>query len=314
MTHSPPAPVLPFPIYQPSPLLERYLLYDVDIISWLRKTHNILGVLIGSLPQSPSQNVFLGLPVELQSEEARFLVDKGLAFVIIDLDRHNADFAARNSDTVQDVKARLQRERLEIAKTIRDRRQKRANKASKGKGKQSMVYGPDEIAIRAEIREVNRTATDLSGTVQNHPATAEVQSWSVTPSSSTHMLSSRSSGPSSTIPKVDASSYALFKHLHGRGYFITPGLRFGCQFSVYPGDPLRFHSHFLAISADWYEEIDLLHLVGGGRLGTGVKKGWMIGGVEPEDTGETRNQTAQQDKADESPPLVRTFCIEWGGM
>lgn len=51
---------------------------------------------------------------------------------------------------------------------------------------------------------------------------------------------------------------------------------------MYPGDPLRFHSHFLVVGLDWEEEFDLLDLIGGGRLGTGVKKGWLIGGVEGE--------------------------------
>ena len=97
---------------------------------------------------------------------------------------------------------------------------------------------------------------------------------------------------------------------------MTPGIRFGCQFSVYPGDPLRFHSHFLAMSADWDEEFGLLDLVGGGRLGTGVKKGWLIGGVEEKDTeqGALEMSEAAATGADDHKANVKTFCIEWGGM
>jgi tRNA-splicing endonuclease subunit Sen34 len=97
------------------------------------------------------------------------------------------------------------------------------------------------------------------------------------------------------------SSYPLFAYLHARSYFITPGLRFGCDYTVYPGDPLRFHSHFLAVGYDWDEDIPLMDLVGGGRLGTGVKKGFLIGGKGP-------TESAEEDAG------VRTFCIEWGGM
>jgi len=79
-----------------------------------------------------------------------------------------------------------------------------------------------------------------------------------------------------------------------------PGLRFGCDYNVYPGDPLRFHSHFAAVSYEWDEEICLLDLIGGGRLGTRVKKGFLIGGDDVEET--SKDNT------------VRTFCIEWGGM
>ena len=51
----------------------------------------------------------------------------------------------------------------------------------------------------------------------------------------------------------------------------------------------------------WEEEIDLLDLVGGGRLGTGVKKGFLIGGVSGRGAGDGEEE-------------VRTFCVEWGGM
>ena len=70
------------------------------------------------------------------------------------------------------------------------------------------------------------------------------------------------------------------------------------------------------MSAGWDEEIDLLDLVGGGRLGTGVKKGWLIGGMEekvPEgEGGEGSGGGAKKGGDDEA--RVRTFCIEWGGM
>ena len=86
---------------------------------------------------------------------------------------------------------------------------------------------------------------------------------------------------------------------------------------MYPGDPLRFHSHFLANGLGWDEEIGLLDLVGGGRLGTGVKKGWLVGGrVEVEGGGgdgvEGGDHGGDADGAREGK--VRTFCIEWGGM
>ena len=64
---------------------------------------------------------------------------------------------------------------------------------------------------------------------------------------------------------------------------------------AYPGDPLRYHSHFLVDGNEWDEEINLMDIVGGGRLGTGVKKGYLLGGT---------NQNGQ----------VKTFSIEWAGM
>jgi tRNA-splicing endonuclease subunit Sen34 len=70
---------------------------------------------------------------------------------------------------------------------------------------------------------------------------------------------------------------------------------------VYPGDPLRFHSHFSATSYGWDDEFSMIDIIGGGRLGTRVKKSFLIGGEDPE---------AKEDR----PDAVRTFCVEWGGM
>ena len=78
------------------------------------------------------------------------------------------------------------------------------------------------------------------------------------------------------------------------------------------------------MSKAWDKEIDLRDLVGGGRLGTGVKKGWMIGGPVQESGegsggreergegggGRIKGKEKKEDGVDE----VRTFCIEWGGM
>ena len=115
-----------------------------------------------------------------------------------------------------------------------------------------------------------------------------------------------------------------------------PGLRFGCHYSVYPGDPLRYHSHFLTTGLGWDEEFDLLDIVGGGRLGTGVKKAYLIGGEvtggkEAEDSSKVEEVTAQAvpswnpalrpnraEKEKKKPQVkvkpVRAFSIEWAGL
>jgi tRNA-splicing endonuclease subunit Sen34 len=70
---------------------------------------------------------------------------------------------------------------------------------------------------------------------------------------------------------------------------------------AYPGDSLRFHSHFLVVGTEWDQEINLMDIVSGGRLGTGVKKGYLFGGAEPSDS------AGEESK-------VRAFSVEWAGM
>jgi hypothetical protein len=75
----------PFPIFT---VAHKYILYDVDTVSHARANHNITGVLIGGLPQAPQQNVFSGIPLELMPEEARLLVEKGVAYLVDDVKAH----------------------------------------------------------------------------------------------------------------------------------------------------------------------------------------------------------------------------------
>lgn len=96
-------------------------------------------------------------------------------------------------------------------------------------------------------------------------------------------------------------SYPLFRYLHSKGYYHMPGLRFGCHYNVYPGDPLRYHSHFAATGLGWDQKFDLLDVVGGGRLGTGTKKAYMIGGENPD-------VDSQEDES------VRAFSVEWAAI
>src|SRR6187402_953889 len=79
----------PVPI---SVIAGRYLLFDVNVVTYLRRTHHICGAFIGGIPQAPQQNVFLGLPVELMPEEMRLLVEKEIAYIVDDTAWHKERF------------------------------------------------------------------------------------------------------------------------------------------------------------------------------------------------------------------------------
>lgn len=333
---APTAPSLPFPVFQVSQRVERYLLYDINVITWLRKQHNILGVLIGTLPQIPQQNVFLGLPLELLAEEARLLAESGLAYIVNDLDWHIKDLASKDAKQKEEIKANLRQEGARLAKDFENNKRSRTQKAlNKIQGNKNSTLAQRSSAITASAEAVEPSEESLfNGTItqdttatpssqpSHQPDTPEPKPWALTPTTSSPSLLSPPPPPKTTtdhhhpLPPVNPSSYALFKHLHNLGYYLAPGLRFGCRFSVYPGDPLRFHSHFLSVAADWDEELDLLDLVGGGRLGTGVKKGWLVGGVERKGReGEWEGEEGgDEGEGVDEESRVRTFCIEWGGM
>ena len=62
-------------------------------IAVIRTEYRVCGTLLGTLPHLSQQNVFLGVPLVLQPEEAVLLVEKGretsLAFRTLSLTRQN---------------------------------------------------------------------------------------------------------------------------------------------------------------------------------------------------------------------------------
>ena len=336
------SPTLPFAISKTSSKVERYFLYDINVITWIRKAHHVLGVLIGTLPQIPQQNVFLGLPLELMPEEVRLLSEKGLAYIVNDVQWHKQGLQIASSDQKDAFRRSLARECHEAAKASERRKLTSAEQARK---KLKLKDLPSQAIFEENaLNETPRTNDDgselLFGSLDPHKASSlsDITSlsniqhrWTITPPTSYPPLPAPPFDPQIPSPNVRQSSYALFRHLHDLDYYMAPGLRFGCQFLVYPGDPLRYHSHFLAVGLDWDEEIDLLDIVGGGRLGTGVKKGWLLGGVqgrERESLKRTQKEapigslidsrdpeeTEKRQLLQQYVPKVRTFCIEWGGM
>jgi tRNA-splicing endonuclease subunit Sen34 len=257
----------PFPIFQTA---RRYLLFDIEIITYIRREHHICGVLVGNIPQAAQQTVFSGIPLELMPEEARLLIDQGIAFIVDDAKAHDRMLAGLETQTKQKYLADLEQNGLEAAQSM-----------------------------QSQAVENKKAFFKKSGTPVRDLPTGVVEPFQVTPTTSYPPLE-MVEPLKKKFPEVSAS-YPVFRHLHENGYFMAPGLRFGCQYVAYPGDPLRYHSHFLVTGHDWDEEIDLLDVVGGGRLGTGVKKGFMIGGARAEE------QDEEQDE-------VRVFSFEWAAM
>ena len=59
-----------------------------------------------------------------------------------------------------------------------------------------------------------------------------------------------------------------------------------------------------------------MEIVGGGRLGTGVKKAFLIGGPKPEGEQGLKDDDDDEEEEEEngSNDSVRTFSIEWAVM
>ncbi|KAI8910630.1 hypothetical protein DFJ77DRAFT_102344 [Powellomyces hirtus] len=70
--------------------------------------------------------------------------------------------------------------------------------------------------------------------------------------------------------------YKVYCALWAKGYYITSGSKFGGDYLLYPGDILRYHSHYVASVVPMEKLHSPLDAVMFGRLGTAVKKSHAV--------------------------------------
>ncbi|KAG9288520.1 hypothetical protein G9A89_015726 [Geosiphon pyriformis] len=70
--------------------------------------------------------------------------------------------------------------------------------------------------------------------------------------------------------------FKIFNDLWNRGYFITNGIKFGGDYLLYQGDPLRHHGQLIASIVDIDFSISALDIITFGRLATNTKKSQIL--------------------------------------
>jgi tRNA-splicing endonuclease subunit Sen34 len=208
------------------------------------------------------------------------------------------------------VKNLEEKSRLSMLKA-EEMRAKSKSKKGKQKQNQEIQEAKDEIPISEE-------------TLFFHPEPSSSSIAKPSQSSSTTLGSDTSykiiiPGSSSSLPWYNPTPAVLppsnsparlevFKSLRARGYWLASGLKFGGDFTAYPGDPLRFHSHFVVTVIDndplrascetqgrkqvvqedegekGDKEISMMEIIAWGRLATGVKKHHLLGGYRGKDS------------------------------
>ena len=72
------------------------------------------------------------------------------------------------------------------------------------------------------------------------------------------------------------SKYLVFRTLRDKGYIVTPGIKFGCDFAVYEHGPGIDHAPYLVQVYRQLDEISATGIVLAGRLATTVKKQFIL--------------------------------------
>ena len=77
--------------------------------------------------------------------------------------------------------------------------------------------------------------------------------------------------------------FKVFESLRDKGYVVTPGIKFGCDFAVYIHGPGIDHAPFLVKVLIDNEKITSMDIVLAGRLATTVKKQFILAIVNQKD-------------------------------
>ncbi|PLW53296.1 hypothetical protein PCANC_06190 [Puccinia coronata f. sp. avenae] len=310
------------PIGDPIPIFVsngKAFIWAVDQVERLRIDYHISGLLTGTLPQLAQQNVFLGLPLQLMPEEVVVLVELGLAVLVDDVSSHRqvtleeaAEYQTKRDQEIQeeqrltlirDTERRaaakeVYRSQIEAADQKRRARQQQADGVKQGPGHpveiQEGMLPPDNVDDSKSTNNTSQVAYFVPVHLQSQPPAHSPEGSNVY-----HNLEAARQRGLWTYPddKYQKARCAVFSALWRQGMFLGIGLKFGCDFLVYPGDSLRFHSHFACtVIEDPHKPIAPLSLVSYGRLATAVKKSHLLA------CWDNRTQT------------VRFLSLEWAGM
>ncbi|KAJ7905334.1 hypothetical protein B0H14DRAFT_3102812 [Mycena olivaceomarginata] len=265
--------------------------WDVEDIATIRSKHRLCGVFTGTLPHLSQQNSF--------SWEVVLLVENGLAVLIDDPKAHVQPSVAelQRWNSKEKELAQLQLSQLttalgtspavmseEAIKKRKERELKRqaaAAKAAEAQGAlaeaDSSIFTPSENAAPPPAPETQYTVVI--------PASSTSFEWY---NDSTCLHSSIQSAKEAGIWEYPSNLHerakcGVFRGLWEQGMYMGGGIKFGGDYLVYPGDPLRYHAHFSATVLESPTfSLTPMEIVAHGRLGTVTKKSHLLCGWDDE--------------------------------
>ncbi|KAG7452673.1 tRNA-intron endonuclease catalytic domain-like protein [Guyanagaster necrorhizus] len=278
---------------------KRAFIWEVDDIAVIRSKYRICGILTGTLPHVSQQNVFLGVPLSLMPEEVVLLVENESAVLV---DDPNAYPEPSLEQITEWDSARLEsiQKQLNITESL-----KHASSLNTRSMSEEAIRKRRERKQRKTI-PAEETEPSLKMSMSGHPvhsivipASSSSTKW-YSPGTCTYASidSAKAAGiwdyPSNLHERAKCG---VFRSLWEQGYFMGGGIKFGGDYLVYPGDPMRYHSHFTATVIDSpLSALQPMEIVAHGRLGTATKKAHLI--------------CCWDDKKKE----VTLMSIEWGGF
>ncbi|XP_001653315.2 tRNA-splicing endonuclease subunit Sen34 [Aedes aegypti] len=263
----------------------RGFIYDVEDYMKLRFTHRIVGNLFGTPVSKPRSASSFGLPAVLTPLEVRLALEEGL-IVLID---KNAQLTRSPSEEAKQQFARLSQQQIhEQKQPVIEKRLKEFEyhlpKILAGKRKKLLKSGVKEEDITINEEQLIKEEKHKLETMEIDKLVQIPQEYP---------LKTECTYVNYQLPKNELLKYKVFRDIwKTRPVFITGGDSFGCDFLLYPGDPLYYHaSHVVHVLTDASQRLDAKYLIRCCRLSVVVNKVCIFAYEEP--SGGVRYQTME---------------------
>lgn len=249
----------------------------------LRQEHRIIGDLIGCLPKLPRQSILSGLPLSLLAEEAKLLIDKGIARLV-----HYPRMEQKPSEDIEKLFLEF-REKLFLEQEVCLRKEKEKqvtcmmDKIIDGKRRKILGLETSKKKLRKPLD--NETKKKLENIeIDRKTLFDEEMSKLAKLKREEALIQTNTEYPWATeedakdidwnYPSTEEEKlrYCVFKDLWEKEFFITSGIKYGGDFLAYPGDPIMFHSQFIIHCKEKTDVFSVNEFVSVCRIGSSVRK------------------------------------------
>jgi tRNA-splicing endonuclease subunit Sen34 len=291
----------------------KVLVFDPNCICELQEKERVCGHLVGSLANNSRQNQYYGSPLLLTIEEAKLLIEQANE---INLYQDTDQLFARTPDTKIAYDNYLETFFTDQNKKYKDKRLielaplkskiiegKRKSLQNKIKNLDSQSQSTETInKLNEELKALDENDTILEKEIKNiSKADMLTEIFLLTPSffKTTGYKPKLKNEQFFTVTSHLNYKYVIFKALWSKGWYLTPGAKFGGDYLVYDGHPSTYHSKYILLCMTETElrNVKLRQIIHFGRMSTGVKKTFLLACVD-------ENSSTKTDE-------IIFICIDW---
>ena len=235
---------------------KQFLVWSPTSVIRLRTHHRIIGSLIGLEKQS--------LPLQLTPFEVRLLRDQGVIEIVVQQDLC--------SQTLEEVKKdyfkQHQQREEEYQRLFLEEKERVINMNSIEIIKKHRERNPEKMESDQDI---------IKSTLERERSKITLPVHFMKDSVVSHPKPSDQNDPDLSLSPHDDLKFKVFSDLHSKGFFLTSGFQFACDFLVYEKDPYICHSKFMVVCRlEGVDNLNPLQVTSLGRLSVSVKKQVLV--------------------------------------